>query len=123
VSAPARLLLFGDEQIPLPGFRRRRPALALASSAGDPEPGIAGGRGCVGQLRLDHTQLLLADSEPEPTQPSLLPEPPFWEGGGLLPARWVDFSTANMDPDVDLSTYLRRKASPAGTQLHLFRAR
>jgi len=121
MSAPARLLLFGDEQIPLPGFRGRRPALALvlAPPRCDAEPDLGVVRPGPGQLRLDQAQLLLADAEPEPTQPSLLPEPPFWEPGELLSARWADFAT----PTVEFPAYLRRKASPGGTQLRLFRAR
>ena len=119
MSAPARLLLFGDEQFALPGLRGAVPALRLAPLPGGGQLDAGVARPCPGQLRLDHAQLLLADTEPEPTQPSLLPEPPFWEGGGLVPARWVDFSTSS----VEYPPHLRRKASPGGTQLDLFQAR
>lgn len=119
MSAPARLLLFGVEQIPLPGFRGRRPALSLvlAAPTGDaePDPGVV--RPQPGQLRLDQAQLLLADAEPEPTQPSLLPEPPFWELAELLSARWADFSTTA----VPFSAQLRGMATTrSAAQLRLF---
>ena len=42
-------------------------------------PASAGASHCAGQLCLGASQLLLADADPEPLQPSLLPEPPPWE--------------------------------------------
>ncbi|HYR61090.1 MAG TPA: hypothetical protein VET24_00405 [Actinomycetota bacterium] len=87
MSAPATLLLFGDEQISFPGIPHdggmqaatREPASASASAlaSGDHSPEPA--RACPGQLCLGPVQMLLAEADPEPRQPSLLPEPPLWE--------------------------------------------
>jgi hypothetical protein len=77
VSESASLLLFGDEQISFPGIPRCG-AEGPDSGAKSPPPG-AGIVICPGQLCLGPSQLLLADADPEPLQPSLLPEPQPWE--------------------------------------------
>ena len=62
-------------------------------------------------------QLRLDDAEPEPVQPLLLPDPPFWETGESRPARWAGFSPW----DVENPAHLGEKTSPATTtQLRLF---
>jgi len=75
VSESASLLLFGDEQISFPGV----PPCAPPQREDEPPPNRAGTPHCPGQLCLGPSQLLLADADPEPLQPSLLPEPPPWE--------------------------------------------
>jgi hypothetical protein len=83
VSESASLLLFGDEQISFPGVPRCAPPQPLPHPPPQPEdeppPSRAGIPHCPGQLCLGPSQLLLADADPEPLQPSLLPEPPPWE--------------------------------------------
>ena len=117
MSAPARLLLFGDEQVPLPGFRGWRLALAPGGPGRGPEPDREPPPG-DGQLTLGHTQLMLDDAEPEPTQPSLLVEPPFWEAVELSPAIWAESGVPAVGVPTDRST----RASPrAVAQLRLFR--
>ena len=77
VRASGSLLLFGDEQISFPGFHGC--ALeSMANPAGDPgaEPGVSH---CPGQLCFGPSQMLLADADPDPRQPSLLPEPAPWD--------------------------------------------
>lgn len=68
--------LFGPEQPPFAGLDlgvrpvlRLVPALVEAAPPGE----------IPGQLNLSWNQLLLSEAEPEPKQPSLLPEPPPWE--------------------------------------------
>ena len=75
MSESASLLLFGDEQISFPGI----PPGAASRPVTDPLPVNAGASQCPGQLCLDASQLLLTDADPEPLQPSLLPDPPPWE--------------------------------------------
>jgi hypothetical protein len=83
VSESASLLLFGDEQISFPGIPRCAPAQSPPGPPAQPEdeapPERASVSQCPGQLCLGPSQLLLADADPEPLQPSLLPEPPPWE--------------------------------------------
>jgi hypothetical protein len=81
MSAPASLTLFGDEQISFPGIHRCAPAPA-ADDQGAGEPSSP----CPGQLAFGGFQLMLADAEPEPCQPSLLPEPLPWELADRSPA-------------------------------------
>jgi hypothetical protein len=62
-------------------------------------------------------QLQLDDAEPEPVQPLLLPEPPFWETGESWASRWAGFSTSQGE----YPAHLGEKTSPATTtQLRLF---
>jgi hypothetical protein len=75
VSESASLLLFGDEQISFPGI----PPGVVSRPVTDPLPAGTGGSQCPGQLCLGPSQLLLTDADPEPLQPSLLPDPPPWE--------------------------------------------
>ncbi|MFN2591495.1 MAG: hypothetical protein ABR532_01495, partial [Candidatus Dormibacteria bacterium] len=75
MGASAPLLLFGDEQICFPGIPRCAPPHPVGEAPPDP----AGIGHCPGQLCFGHAQLLLADADPEPLQPSLIPEPPPWE--------------------------------------------
>src|SRR2546425_10980749 len=72
VSESASLLLFGDEQISFPGV----PPCAPPQPEYEPPRNLACIPHCPGQLCLGPSQLLLADPEPQPIQPSLLPEPP-----------------------------------------------
>jgi len=75
VRESASLLLFGDEQISFPGI----PPCVPAKPVAEPPPASTGVAHCAGQPCLGASQLLLADADPEPLQPSLLPEPPPWE--------------------------------------------
>jgi hypothetical protein len=84
VSESASLLLFGDEQISFPGIPRcaaepRAEPRGESEAESGAESPPAGVLLCPGQLCLGPSQLLLADADPEPMQPSLLPEPPPWE--------------------------------------------
>jgi hypothetical protein len=81
VSESASLLLFGDEQISFPGIPPCAPPRPSARLEDEPPPERAVISQCPGQLCLGPSQLLLADADPEPLQPSLLPEPPPWEVG------------------------------------------
>ena len=83
MSESASLLLFGDEQISFPGV----PPCAPPQREDEPPPNRAGTPHCPGQLCLGPSQLLLADADPEPLQPSLLPEPPPWEVAEHSPPR------------------------------------
>lgn len=76
MSAPATPLLFGDEQWSLPGIPR-----SASPPPPKPEPQPVAGTSpvCPGQLALGPGQMLLADADPEPLQPSLLPDPPLWD--------------------------------------------
>jgi hypothetical protein len=78
VRASGSLLLFGDEQISFPGVHR-----CAAESTPEPgaEPALAGPgvSHCPGQLCFGPSQMLLADADPDPRQPSLLPDPPPWD--------------------------------------------
>jgi hypothetical protein len=82
VRASGSLLLFGDEQISLPGIH---PSGAESRPEPDAEKGaepLLAGTGvshCPGQLCFGPSQMLLADADPDPRQPSLLPEPPPWD--------------------------------------------
>ena len=75
MSESASMLLFGDEQIALPGI----PPSAASPPVAESPPAQGGIPQCPGQLCLGPLQLLLADADPEPLQPSLLPDPPPWE--------------------------------------------
>ncbi|HWD72898.1 MAG TPA: hypothetical protein VG779_10250 [Actinomycetota bacterium] len=79
MSESASLLLFGDEQISFPGIPRCAPPPPAPQLEDEPPPSRAGTSHCPGQLCLGPSQLLLVDADPEPLQPSLLPEPPPWE--------------------------------------------
>lgn len=74
-------LLFGDEQISFPGILPCAPPRPSARTEDEPPPERAVVSQCPGQLCLGPSQLLLADADPEPLQPSLLPEPAPWEIG------------------------------------------
>ena len=80
MSESASRRLFGDEQISFPGIPRcaAEPRAESGAESGAESP-PAGVLLCPGQLCLGPSQLLLADADPEPMQPSLLPEPPPWE--------------------------------------------
>ena len=113
MSESASLLLFGDEQISFPGV----PPCAPPQREDEPPPNRAGTPHCPGQLCLGPSQLLLADADPEPLQPSLLPEPPPWE---------VVEHSLTRRPELRLSrTAAARRSRPPGTparmrQLGLF---
>lgn len=79
VGSAAPQVLFGPDQEALDGLESGiRPALALvpplAEDPAAPAPAPMGG-----QLSLLWNQMLLADAEPDPTQPALLAEPPLWD--------------------------------------------
>jgi hypothetical protein len=82
MRASASLLLFGDEQISFPGIHRCSTE-SRAESRAEPgaEPALAGPgvSHCPGQLCFGPSQMLLAEADPDPRQPSLLPEPPPWD--------------------------------------------
>jgi len=74
--------LFGPEQAPLSGFDPGiRPALRLVGQSETAAPTVPAPPmpPIPGQLCFSWNQLLLSEVEPEPRQPSLLPEPPLWE--------------------------------------------
>ena len=73
MRASASLLLFGDEQISFPGIH---PCAAESRPEPPSGPGLSH---CPGQLCFGPSQMLLADADPDPRQPSLLPEPPPWD--------------------------------------------
>jgi hypothetical protein len=87
VSESTSLLLFGDEQISFPGVPRCAPPQTSPQPEDEPPPERASMVQCPGQLCLGPSQLLLADADPEPLQPSLLPEPPPWEVAEHSPPR------------------------------------
>jgi hypothetical protein len=78
VSASASLLLFGDEQISLPGIHGCAVESRAEPEAESPPAGPRVSQ-CPGQLCFGHSQMLLDDADPDPRQPSLLPEPPPWD--------------------------------------------
>jgi len=79
---PATLRLFGGEQGPLPGMDRGLRILPPEEPDADcPLAVVLPG---PGQLCLGPNQMLLWDADPEPRQPSLLPDPALWE---LAPPR------------------------------------
>lgn len=81
MEAASLLLLFGDEQYALPGIPRCAPSAgALVEEARVSFSPLQ----CPGQLALGTSQMLLADADPEPLQPSLLPDPAPWEGAEAL---------------------------------------
>ena len=102
----ASLPLFGDEQISFPGI----PPCAPARPVEEPPPACAGVSHCAGQLCLGASQLLLADADPEPLQPSLLPEPPPWEA--------VEHSSIR-HREGRLGTAAARGSFPPGTPAHM----
>jgi len=106
VRESASLLLFGDEQISFPGI----PPCAPARPVEEPPPACAGVSHCAGQLCLGASQLLLADADPEPLQPSLLPEPPPWEA--------VEHSLTR-HREGRLGTAAARGSFPPGTPAHM----
>ena len=79
---PATLRLFGGEQGPLPGMDRG--LRILPPDEPDTHPPLAVVLPGPGQLSLGANQMLLWDADPEPRQPSLLPDPAPWE---LAPPR------------------------------------
>ena len=102
----ASLPLFGDEQISFPGV----PPCAPPQREDEPPPNRAGTPHCPGQLCLGPSQLLLADADPEPLQPSLLPEPPPWEA--------VEHSLTR-HREGRLGTAAARGSFPPGTPAHM----
>jgi hypothetical protein len=82
VTASASLLLFGDEQISFPGIdgcaagSRTGPGAETGAERLLAGPGVSH---CPGQLCFGPSQMLLADADPDPRQPSLLPVPPPWD--------------------------------------------
>jgi hypothetical protein len=78
VRASASLLLFGDEQISFPGIHPCAAELRAEPGAKSPPAG-PGVSQCPGQLCFGPSQMLLEDADPDPRQPSLLPEPPPWD--------------------------------------------
>jgi hypothetical protein len=78
VRASGSLLLFGDEQISFPGIQGCAVESRAEPGAESPlaDPGVSQ---CPGQLCFGPSQMLLADADPDPRQPSLLPEPPPWD--------------------------------------------
>ena len=73
VTASASLL-FGDEQISFPGIHS-----CAAEPRAESPPAGPGVSQCPGQLCFGPSQMLLDDADPDPRQPSLLPEPPPWD--------------------------------------------
>jgi hypothetical protein len=104
VRASVSLLLFGDEQICFPGIDGYA-AQSEAGSRTEPgaEPPMAGPgvAHCPGQLCFGPSQMLLADADPDPRQPSLLPEPPPWD--------LVEPLSAPVPPHSDRSPRIRQE--------------
>lgn len=85
MTAPANLLLFGHQQRGLPGIPTGGAPAPASRADAVPEPAPAPRAPLPGQLVLGPSQLLLAEVDPEPRQPSLLPEPPPWETVDTVP--------------------------------------
>jgi hypothetical protein len=100
VTASASLLLFGDEQISFPGIHRCATGSRAEPGSESPPPG-PGASHCPGQLCFGPSQLLLADVDPDPLQPSLLPDPPPWD--------LVERRTAPAAPRSDGATRIRQE--------------
>ena len=77
VRPSGSLLLFGDEQISFPGIHPCAPD-SRAEPGAEPPAGPSVSH-CAGQLCFGPSQMLLADADPDPRQPSLLAEPPPWD--------------------------------------------